>query len=214
MQWLQIKPVSVYQAKQTLSVGYVDKVHGYLEIPSFTLNDSDLFVWQGCSRLVACFHYTLVNKCSIVLQKLISGIKRGFIFVVKFRIGTTVYRYKLSTDNGEVLYCPVYCNQTLPKNFIIEVWTTSYTNSSRCIINSGDYRLQLSLLKMPNPIFSAADVLEAGSTSYSESLFYLLPQAFTVSQDIGIYGIDNAISINELLSSGSWQASSTDLISK
>lgn len=85
-----------------------------LEIPN---------IWRGASEIVAKFTF-LSGQTT-----LFSGTQTwftNFCPCVTWRIDdSTIRRFKLWKDVGEILYVPMYAGQTLPAKFEIEIWNTN-----------------------------------------------------------------------------------------
>jgi hypothetical protein len=101
---------------------YRKKFNKYIIIPAFAYTG---ITWYGASHIVGTFNFTQDKLNSFPL---IPDYPTGanFILCVSWKVGTTVYRYKFWQDKGELLYVPLYTNQSIPTtSFKIEVWNVS-----------------------------------------------------------------------------------------
>ena len=92
---------------------------GYFELPAFSYENPP---WAGASEIVAQYNYSADRNFYIVTPPTKpTGVNYGLC--VKFRVGTTVYRYKLWEDRNFVYGRNVYNGEIIGKNFCLEVWS-------------------------------------------------------------------------------------------
>lgn len=123
-QWLDYAPsqVRTYPRWQTWSrARSIHKLHGKVTIPAFSLEGIQLYY---PSRLIAQFNYSVPKTFTFVKNPVILKIA-GYLVCLKFRVGTTVYRYKMNPGQGEYLYAPNYTGQAVLPNFSFEIWSPS-----------------------------------------------------------------------------------------
>ena len=106
---------------------------GYLTIPTFTTN-SVFEVWPIFDRQ---FNFTVSKSFTIMLPVIanvsftpgpdiisLTGPTIAGYITVKWRVGETVYRYRIWDNVPQILtYVPAYNSEIIPKNFSIEVWS-------------------------------------------------------------------------------------------
>lgn len=99
---------------------------GYFLLPAFA-PVSDV-TWRGASEVVKQFNYSATENFTLArcpvkpAQGILPG-GVGYVLCIKYRVGETVFRYKLWEDVGEVLNVPLYAGEVIKKNFCLEVWT-------------------------------------------------------------------------------------------
>ena len=187
-------------------IGKVGKVSGYVEVSPFNYTD---LTWKGCSRLLACFHYSVARPFTFKVNPQFNG-NLSFVLAVRYRRDTKVLRYKLFKDVGEVLYCPLYDGHKIYKNFILEVWSTNGTTAT---LLTNMHKLKMSTKYVAVPMYSVEDILECESLKFDNELYFDLPANLNINQSGGITGIDNETAVQELLASGDWETSTTKPIS-
>lgn len=91
---------------------------------------SNSLAWSGASVVVAQYNFTSTNN--FVLTELPEPPEdANFVLCIRYRVGDTVYRYKLWEDVGERMNYPMYNvvePQLILKNFVLEIWTTEQEN--------------------------------------------------------------------------------------
>lgn len=92
----------------------------YFTLPAFLISS---LTWAGASYIAIQFDYTTSANCSLVIPAKPNGV--NFILCIRWRKGTTVYRYKLWDHLNGVLSVPMYNGELVGKNFVLEVWTVS-----------------------------------------------------------------------------------------
>lgn len=91
---------------------------------------------------------------------------------IRWRTGTTSYRYKLWQNVGELLYKPLlYTSERIGKNFVIEIWMnpgeTTVTLASNIVVPIS--------IKYPAVLGNTADVEDNVAVSAIPSLFPQFP---------------------------------------
>ncbi len=94
---------------------------GYIQLPVFAVTG---LTWAGSSYIGVQFDFTLPANFSIPRLP-VKPVGVNFILCIKWRVGTTVYRYKLWDHNDGLLYVPLYSGQRIGKNCVLECWTIS-----------------------------------------------------------------------------------------
>jgi len=117
------------QLQRWLDVNKVNKLtrtETYWTVPAFSV-DSD---WLGYSKIVAVFDFTATNNFSLLPDFDIPS--SDFLACIMWvDEDHNVYRYKLWSDVGEVLFfsIPLYAGQLIKKNFRIEIWDVAPANT-------------------------------------------------------------------------------------
>ena len=125
--WLTFTPAA--------QVGYR---RAYIDLPAFSYTGLS---WAGGSECVAQFNFS-ASQNFILLNRPTKPTNVNYGLCIRYRVGDTVYRYKLWTDTNFVLnddVTPLYNGQIIKKNFVLEVWnlngqtTASQTTAIRMI---------------------------------------------------------------------------------
>lgn len=93
----------------------------YIELPAFAYTGLE---WKGASEVISQFNFSASRKFTLSnLPTKPTDVNYGLC--IRYRIGDTVYRFKLWDDpefklTGDV---PVYSNQIIRANFVLEVWS-------------------------------------------------------------------------------------------
>ncbi len=167
---------------------------GYITLPIFEI---DNLLWAGASYVSIQFDYTVASNISLIPVPVKPG-GLNFILCVKWRVGTTVYRYKLWDHNDGLLYVPLYTGQRVGKNFVLEVWTIS---SSETVSLSSPVNFYTSLLhaqachnrlaccpSSPSLIEGDTDSLCSG-----DNLFTPFPLPLPLPINSCVYWLDNIV---------------------
>lgn len=132
----------------------IDRSAGYFTLPAFTyafnetgphagstdhtvdeltitadINDTagNPLMWNGASQRITQWNYASTNNF-VLVEMPEAPEDPDFCLCIAFRVGSTVYRYKLWEGVGEILNAPLYTGQVIKKNFSLEVWSTETTN--------------------------------------------------------------------------------------
>lgn len=134
----------------------VRKLGTYLTIPSFSINAT----WRGASEIIAKFNFSLTANFTI--SRIIE--QENFCACISWKpTSTTIVRYKLWKDVGEILYVPLYNGEKIGNNFSIEIWNIQPTNpieSSGFLIEEGaaDFIIE----EAPSADFEIGDFGDSG----------------------------------------------------
>lgn len=147
--WLQSKPLTL-----------VDKIRTYVQLPIFAYAPD----WKGYSELVTQFNFS-ASKNFYLKNRPAKPSGVDYLLCIKYRVGQTVYRYKLwqhagATGMDEV---PLYMSQVIKKNFVLEVWSTGVTATQTEAIN-----IITSVVQIPTDISNLADVAFATGTEFND----------------------------------------------
>jgi hypothetical protein len=115
-----------YQKLRVAST-WVRKLRQNLVIPEFSVTAT----WLGASEIVKKLNFSLDN--SISLPKFLQEIPDSprYCACVSWKpTSTTIVRYKLWEDVGEILYVDLYNGETIPADFSIEIWNVKPTSST------------------------------------------------------------------------------------
>lgn len=99
----------------------VSKIFGYVELPTFTVAG---LVWKGASEIVRQYNFT-ASKNFTIRHLPDAPDAADYCLAIRYRIGSTVYRFKLWQGVGEVLNERLYANDIIRGNFVLEVWSTA-----------------------------------------------------------------------------------------
>jgi len=109
--WLKFTPANLQGYRKT-----------YVELPAFSYTNVAPAI---ASVIVTQFNFA-ASKNFILLNRPAKPEGVNYGLCIRFRVGETVTRYKLWQDDAFVLNddgAPLYTNQTIKKNFVLEVWS-------------------------------------------------------------------------------------------
>jgi len=124
----------------------VDSTAGTVDTTTLTVDRNTAsgndYSWAGASVIVAQFNFSSTKN--FVLEDLPEAPEdANFCLCIKYRVGNTVYRYKLWEGVGEVLQAPLYNGEVILKNFVLEIWTVKNVNVAN---SSFELKLRSSIL--------------------------------------------------------------------
>lgn len=138
----------------------VGKSGNYISIPSFSYTG---IIWKQASELVVQYNYT-TTKNFVISELPIKPAAANFIICIKFRVGTTVYRYKLWTTGTEILpFAPQYTGQLIKKNCVIEIWNVN--DGGITVSSASDINIATSIRTLPVALSDLSDVKNAEESS-------------------------------------------------
>jgi hypothetical protein len=112
--WLDVNPQN----------GPLKRTETYITVPAFTTN----YFWIGYSDIIVAFNFEAPNNFSLRGLSSLLDFNPNYYLCISYRTGTTLVRYALWQNVGEVLFFnppPLYTGQMIKKNFRLEVWSTS-----------------------------------------------------------------------------------------
>lgn len=97
------------------STSYYKKIGSRILLPTETID----WTWYGASDIVLLYRIEASFQFSLLdITK-----SNDYVACVSWITdGTTVHRYKLWQDVGEILYAPLYTGQYIGEDFLIEIW--------------------------------------------------------------------------------------------
>ncbi len=98
----------------------IDKQRAYITLPAF----SSTFEWRGVPTIVLEYQYAATNNFTVTGVLPAKPTDANFTLCIKYRIGSTVYRYKLWNTEGQLSNTPLYAGEVIKKNFTLEVWSS------------------------------------------------------------------------------------------
>lgn len=113
------------RAKSYSIAGEVSNLFKFLSIPAFQIG---IYDYKYVRQMLGQFNYSFTEDFYILnvsnYKAFASAIIHGGCLCIRWREGTTVYRYKLidSDDSTDWSYFTPYSNQLIKKNFCIEFW--------------------------------------------------------------------------------------------
>ena len=136
---------------------------GYVSLPAFTYTNPD---FRGAGIVVAQYNYSADRNFRLT-RRPAKPTDVNYGLCIRFRVGTTVYRYRLWDFDLNATENPLYTNQLIGKNFVLEIWTLQGQDTS-----SQDEAITLftSLRAMPTDYrdTSAYAVVEGAEVLFSE----------------------------------------------
>lgn len=138
----------------------VHKVRTYVALPAFTYATN----WLGYSELITQFNFS-ADRSFYLKRRPAKPSGVNYQLCIKYRVGNAVFRYRLwgvslTTGLDEI---PLYTNQIIKKNFVLEVWSTeNLTASQATAIN-----LITSVVQIPDDISDLDDVALATGVEFN-----------------------------------------------
>lgn len=137
----------------------------YISIPTFSYTG---IIWKGASEIVTQFNFA-ASKNFTIRRLPTAPVGVDYCAVIRWRSGTTVYRYKLWQTVGETLNEKLYRGEKIGANFVIEIWSTQ-TNTT--VTNIAAVTFQTSIRTVPTSSYlSLAPYEEVVGVEHS-SQFY------------------------------------------
>jgi len=150
--WLTFTPAT--------QVGYR---RAYIDLPAFSYTGLS---WAGGSECVAQFNFS-ASQNFILLNRPTKPTNVNYGLCIRYRVGDTVYRYKLWTDTNFVLnddVAPLYNGQIIKKNFVLEVWNL---NGQTTASQTTAIRMISSVRSVPTDITVSSDYALATGTEFT-----------------------------------------------
>jgi len=147
----------------------ISKVSTYCVIPSFSYDCS----FNQVSQVIVQYNYSANRNFYIAILP-IKPDGCNYVPCIKFRVGTTVYRYKLWDDPDLVLEnVELYNNQKIGKNFCIEIWNLKDKIE---VSQNVSIAFKLSLLEERESVYSDSTV-NVGNLYVVEPSEFVMPLA-------------------------------------
>ena len=143
--------------------GEARKQKAYIDLPAFS------YASQGtvgdASVIVAQFNFS-ASRDFYLLPRPTKPANVTYGLCIRYRIGETVYRYKLWEDNAFVLSSATlsYAKQLIKKNFVLEVWNFAGVAS----VNAAAIRMVTSVRNMPTDYRSIAHYALAVGAEFTD----------------------------------------------
>lgn len=155
----------------------------YYTLPVFSYTGQ---TWLGASRVAAVINYAVGHNFVMSTLPTKPG-GANFVPCIKWRIGTTVYRYKLWDDEDCVLYAPLYDGEKIGANFQIELWTIS---SSTTVSLTTAINITTSIRQQPSEVqtLTAAALADgvASSDIYADQFDDSLPSLSGINSELWV----------------------------
>lgn len=174
----------VEQSTTRFKVSHCEKLKSYLTIPQFSLPRLD---WIGASVICCQLNYTLPWTFRLSGWKSLSAVDPAlnFSICIRYRIGHTVYRYRLFQAPGETsLYVPDYAGELIYPHFSLECWSSFIYNT---LIIPETLSLRLNRLYYPASCHDFSSVNYTNATFCDDELY--------INAVGGVFAIPNAFSI-------------------
>ncbi len=148
--WISIRPAIA-----------IVPIRGYIQLPVF---DLELSIPPNASIIVAQYNYS-ATKPFVLHRRPAVPVDCNYCLCIRYRVGHTVYRYKLWEGIGEVLNVPLYTGQVILQNFCLEVWNLANVdaadNSNETVAQRTIY---LSIQQIPTNYRDLSAYLEANAS--------------------------------------------------
>jgi hypothetical protein len=132
----------------------VGPVRAYINLPAFSQAG---VTWKGGSEIVMQYNYS-ASKAFVLNNRPVMPTGANYLLCIKYRVGYTVYRYKLWQNIGEVLpEVPLYTGQVIKANFVLEIWNIE---TSTVVSSEDGLDIILSLRRINSDFTSLADYSE------------------------------------------------------
>lgn len=186
-------PANELNFDTTIPATRVGKLYNYIQIPEFSYTG---IIWKGVSEIVVQFNYSLTNNF-ILRRYPVKPVGVNFNICIKYRVGMTVFRYKLWEGLDEVMpNIPKYTGQLIKKNCVVEIWTVGglETVSLDAVIN-----LETSILTLPASLTDLSDVENTDpSAAVVQQIAYTAPTVPTTAL-WGHYKADSGVTAGSLV---------------
>lgn len=144
------------------------KLKTFLVIPAISLSRPD---WIGASVICYQINYTLPWSFRFIgwkqLKRLATAL--NFSLCIRWRVGHTVYRYKLFSAVGETsLFVPDYAGEIIGPHCCLELWSSFLYTSFTSVV---PILLQLNKLLYPSSCHDFTDYSIANVTACEDSLY-------------------------------------------
>jgi len=118
--------------------------NSYVELPAFSAVTTN---WAGASDIALQYGFSVSSNFTVLtLPEAPADV--NFCLCIRYRVGETVYRYKLWEGVGEVLSSVnLYNGELIKKNFVLEVWTIENGTS---VVNQAAIPITLSIRAVPS----------------------------------------------------------------
>jgi len=149
--WLQFRPFTP-----------ITKLRTYVQLPAFDVAVS----WLGYSELVYQYNFS-ASQSFYLKNRPAKPLGVNYLLCIKYRIDETVYRYRLWSNVGEVGLdeVPLYTNQLILPNFVLEIWSTEDQTDA---VQATAINLITSVVEMPTTISDLDDVALAVGASFED----------------------------------------------
>lgn len=157
LDWATVRPATA-----------IGKTFGYFDVPAFSFDSG----WLGASVIVAQYNISLTRNF-VLRNRPTKPANSNCLLAIRYRVGSTVYRYKLWEDSFCTLQADLYTGQVIKKNCVIEIWSLSTsTNMSQTAV----MRLYTSLMQIVTDFtVTPADYADAtaalNSDEYEQNLY-------------------------------------------
>jgi len=132
--WISIHEVSAVRPERM-----------YITLP--VLADT-AYTWNGASEIIAQYDYSAPNNFTLKEYPTAAPTGVNYVLCIRYRIGGTVYRYKLWQNIGEVLNVPLYNGVLILSTVfcLLVVELRELRGVIRCRIRVGIIRIIMDLL--------------------------------------------------------------------
>ena len=159
--WLTFVPAGVVRTQKA-----------YIDLPAFSYSSQGTA--GDASVIVAQFNFSASRDFYLLTRPTKpTGVSYGLC--IRYRIGETVYRYKLWEDDAFVLSnaTPLYNKQLIKKNFVLEIWNFA----GQASVNLSAIRMITSVRSAPTDFRAIADYALAIGAEFTDlqNVFPTLP---------------------------------------
>lgn len=150
-----------------------------MQLPAFSYD----VTWKGYSEVVTQFNFS-ASKNFFLKNKPRKPTGVNFLLCIRYRVGETVYRYKLWSDVGEIGMdeIPLYTTQIIKKNFVLEVWSTDGETEASL---SEALNIITSVVQVPTDLGSLTDVALATGEEFNNFIAQSGMAAVDLPGDLG-----------------------------
>lgn len=106
--WLSFSPANA-----------VGKKRAYIDLPAFSVTG---LTWKNASEIVLQYNFS-ASTSFILLNRPTTPSGANFGLCIRYRVGATVFRYKLWDSASFLLNVPLYNREIIKKNFVLEIWS-------------------------------------------------------------------------------------------
>jgi hypothetical protein len=134
-----------------LGASWVRKIRTFLTFPAFSMDNT----WRGASEIIRKYNFSVGSATSILGLFAAPPTGTNFCACISWKpTSTTIVRYKLWEDVGEIVWVDLYAGEKIGEDFAIEIWNTD----NETITLPEDFVLTLSTLIVPTDFCDDSEI--------------------------------------------------------
>ena len=161
--WLTFRPATA-----------VAKTRTYVQLPTFTYATT----WLGASEIATQFNFS-ASKNFVLRNRPAKPSGVNYCLCIRYRVGDTVYRWKLWENVGEQIpHVRLYNGEIIKKHFVLEVWTV---NGGTTISQASTINIITSVVNIPTDYRDLSSTSLATGVEYNKASVAITQAARTLS---------------------------------